>query len=105
MTVVPFNPPVRLPTGELDKKRAIERARDLWERTKVGVEDKKRLRALLQEGLEEGDHQLAIWAVRRADESEICDTALRNVATKLNALLLQRRDLPPLGPGHLIPSP
>jgi hypothetical protein len=101
MTVVPFNPPVCLPTGELDEKRAIERVRALWERTKVGTGDQERLQTELQEGLQEGDHQLAIWAVRMADESEICDTALRNVAIKLNALLLQRRDLPPLAPAHL----
>src|SRR5262249_23214068 len=41
------------------------------------------------------------WAVQMAPESEICDTALLNVARKLNALLLQRRDLPPLAPAHL----
>jgi hypothetical protein len=102
MTVVPFNPPVCLPTGELDEKRAIERVRALWERTKVGTGDQERLQTELQEGLQEGDHQLAIWAVRMADESEICDTALRNVAIKLNALLLQRRDLPPLAPAVCI---
>jgi hypothetical protein len=102
MAVVPFNPPVRLPTGALDVNRMVEYARALWEeRIKVGIKDQEWLQAELQKGLIEGDHQLAIWAVRLADESEICNTALLNVATKLNALLLQRRDLPPLGPGHL----
>jgi len=99
MAVVPFNPPARLPTGELDKKRAIERARDLWERTKVGTGDQEWLRAELQVGLREGYLDLAVYAVRLANEGDpLCDIALRTVGAELQTLLVQGGKL---APGHL----
>jgi len=97
--VLPFNAPVRLPTGGFDAGRAIERARDLWERTELPMEHRQWLQAELQEGLREGHLDLAVYAVRMAHAGDpLCDAALRTIGAELQTLLVQRRKLLP---GHL----
>jgi hypothetical protein len=90
---------IYLPTGEIDKKRAIVWIVSLWERTKLPMEDREWLQADLEDGLRAGHFDLAIYAAQLARTGdEICDKALRRVGAKLQTLLLQRREL---APGHL----
>jgi hypothetical protein len=93
---------VRLPTGEFDEEAAIVWADALVSTTPFRLEregGRRWLQDELQEGLWEGELDLALYATQLArDGDEICDLALRKVGAKLQTLLLQRRDL---APGHL----
>jgi hypothetical protein len=90
---------VRLSTGELDENRAIEIA-DCWVSTGLRTDkeySREWLQTTLEEGLEEGDYKLAIWAVEVANTGdEICDAALRTVAGKILDDALPERK-----PGHM----
>ena len=92
----------RLPTGEIDEKRAIDCVALLIPMVRHKLEkyySREWLQTALQMGLREGQLPLAIYAVHDADAGdEICDAALRAVGAELQMALLQRRDL---APGHL----
>jgi hypothetical protein len=95
----PSNTPVRLPTGQLDEKRAIEWVVGLWERTKLDMEDREWLRDDLQVGLREGGLVPAIYAIDLAIKgSKLCDTTLRTVERELRPRLLLEEKL--TMPGH-----
>jgi hypothetical protein len=93
---------VRLPTGELDEKRAFAWADALVSTTPFRLDresGRKRLQDDLQDGLREGRLDLALYAIRLAYAGdEMCDVALRTVGAELQMPLLQKRDL---APGHL----
>jgi hypothetical protein len=93
-------PSVRLPTGELDERNAINRV-GLWVATlrhKMQKEySREWLETELRKGLREGRLSLTIKAVEAADKGdEIADDALRTVYAEMAGGMLPER-----GPGHL----
>ena len=99
----PFNPSVRLPTGELDENRAIDCVAVLISRVRPGLEKgcgREWLKTALVEGLREGQLVPAIYAVRMAEtaDDEICDAALRIVFAEMVGGMFPPEQR---GPGHL----
>lgn len=93
-------PSVCLPTGELDENRALDVIGGWFSMMSLRLDKgfgRQWLQTTLEEGLREGEYELAIRAIKEADAgNEIADAALRTVCREMMGGALPKR-----GPGHL----